>query len=77
MCVAGDYVFVVNLGGGPVTAVHAASAAVGGVMTPGPEVGYGSGLIDIPHGIHAVNLKTGEYAIFVEEDANGKVLIFR
>ena len=77
MCVAGDYVFVIALNTQLVTVFHAASAAVVGTMTPGPEVGSGMGWIDIPHGIHAVKLKTGEYAVFVEEDANGKVLIYR
>jgi len=77
MCHAGDYLFVVNLGRGPVFVIHAATASLVGIMAPGPEVGSGCGLIDIPHGIQAVKLPNGEYAVFVEEDGNGKVLIFR
>ena len=77
MCQAGEYLFVVNQGRGPVWVIHSLTSALVGIMTPGPEVGSGCGLIDIPHGIQAVKLKSGEYAVFVEEDGNGKVLIFR
>jgi hypothetical protein len=46
-------------------------------MQPGPEVGRASGWVDVPNGISAHRRKDGEYLVFVEEDARGKVLMYR
>jgi hypothetical protein len=46
-------------------------------MTPGPEVGKESGWVDIPDGIRAYKRTNGEYLVFVEEDAKGKIIVYR
>ena len=48
-----------------------------GVMSPGTEVGKASGWVDVPFGISAFKRENGEYLVFVEEDARGKVLMYR
>lgn len=48
-----------------------------GVIKPGPEVGRASGWVDVPFGISAYRRENGEYLIFVEEDARGKVMMYR
>jgi hypothetical protein len=48
-----------------------------GVINPGPEVGNTSGHIDVANAITAHRRDNGEYLVFVEEDARGKVLMYR
>jgi hypothetical protein len=48
-----------------------------GVIRPGAEVGRASGWVDVPNGISAAKRADGEYLVFVEEDARGKVLMYR
>ena len=76
-CTAGDAVFAVESRSAK---VHVHSAATGeklGEMTPGAEVGSESGWVDFPDAIRAFRRKTGEYIVFVEEDAKAKILIYR
>jgi hypothetical protein len=40
-------------------------------------VGRASGWVDVPNGISAAKRADGEYLVFVEEDARGKVLMYR
>jgi hypothetical protein len=40
-------------------------------------VGHTSGWVDVPNGISAYRRDDGEYLVFVEEDARGKVLMYR
>jgi hypothetical protein len=71
-----DYVFAVEVIG----AVHVFDRNTGaevGVINPGPEVGSTSGYIDVANAITAHRRENGEYLIFVEEDARGKVLMYR
>ncbi|MGF6656866.1 hypothetical protein OKW34_007456 [Paraburkholderia youngii] len=74
--VEGQYVFGVE----PVGAVHVWDKDSGkelGVIRPGPEVARASGWVDVPNGISATKRADGEYLVFVEEDARGKVLMYR
>ena len=74
--VEGQYVFAVE----PVGAVHVYDKDSGkevGVIRPGPEVGSTSGWVDVPNGISAYRRSDGEYLVFVEEDARGKVMMYR
>jgi hypothetical protein len=76
LTVEGQYVFAVE----PVGAVHVYDRDTGkevGVIRPGPEVGRASGWVDVPNGISASRRSNGEYLIFVEEDARGKVMMYR
>ncbi|WP_233830059.1 hypothetical protein [Paraburkholderia sp. ZP32-5] len=76
LTVEGQYVFGVEAVG----AVHVWDKDSGkelGVIRPGPEVGRASGWVDVPNGISAAKRSDGEYLIFVEEDARGKVLMYR
>ena len=46
-------------------------------MQPDAAVGKNSGWIDTPYGIRAVRRASGEYLVFVEEDLDAKVLLYR
>ncbi|GAA5238676.1 hypothetical protein BMMON2_14980 [Burkholderia mallei] len=72
----GRYLFGVE----PVGTVHVYDKDNGrelGVIKPGPEVGRASGWVDVPFGISAYRRENGEYLVFVEEDARGKVMMYR
>jgi len=76
LTIEGQYVFAVE----PVGAIHVYdrdSAREIGVIRPGPEVGRASGWVDVPNGISAYRRADGEYLVFVEEDARGKVMMYR
>lgn len=74
--VEGDYLFAVE----PSAIVHVFRKRDGsriGTISPGAEVGHASGWVDVPFGISAFQHPCGEYLVFVEEDARGKVLVYR
>ncbi len=48
-----------------------------GQITPGPEVGSAMGWVDLGQGVQAFRLSSGDYSIFVEEVAWGKILLYR
>jgi hypothetical protein len=76
LTVEGQYIFAVE----PVGAVHVFDKDSGkevGVIRPGAEVGNASGWVDVPNGVSANRRSNGEYLIFVEEDARGKVMMYR
>jgi hypothetical protein len=76
IAVEGKYIFAVE----PVGTVHVYDKDSGteiGVLKPGPEVGRASGFIDVSNGISAYRRSNGEYLVFVEEDARGKVMMYR
>ena len=76
LTVEGKYLFTVE----PVGLVHVYEKDTGrevGVIKPGPEVGGASGWVDVPNGISASRQADGEYLVFVEEDARGKVMMYR
>jgi len=74
--VEGQYVFAVQPTG-TVDVYDKDSGNELGTFGPGPEVGGTSGWVDVPFGITAHRLADGEYLVFVEEDARGKVLMYR
>ncbi len=77
MSVAGDYVFAVTFKTAEVYVYDAKTGTSAKKLKPGPEVAGESGWIDIPHGIRAFRRSNGEYLVFVEEDAKGKVIVYR
>ncbi len=48
-----------------------------GVMTPGANVGYTSGNVDVELGINATLQSNGEYDILLEDDARAKILMYQ
>lgn len=77
MSVAGDYVFAVTVKTAEVYVYQAKTGKLVHKLSPGVEVGKESGWVDIPYGIRAFRRKNGEYLVFVEENLNGKVLVYR
>jgi hypothetical protein len=76
LTVEGKYIFAVE----PAGVVHVYdkdSSKELGVLRPGPEVGRASGWVDVANGVSAARRSDGEYLIFVEEDARGKVTMYR
>lgn len=76
-CTAGELVFAVE---GQSAAVHVYDNANGrelGTLTPGPEVGGESGLVNLPDAVRAIRRLDGEYLVFVSEGAKGKVIVYR
>ncbi|TDV13999.1 hypothetical protein C7408_109169 [Paraburkholderia caballeronis] len=76
LTVEGQYLFVVEPAGN-VHVYDKDSAKEIGAFGPGAEVGHASGWVDVPFGISAHRMPNGEYLVFVEEDARGKVLMYR
>jgi hypothetical protein len=77
MSIAGDYVFTVTVKTAEVSVYKAATGKLVHKFSPGAEVGGESGWVDIPQGIRAFRRSNGEYLVFVEENLNGKVIIYR
>lgn len=83
MSVAGDYIFVVYSGFGTnsqesrIRVYRTSDGAYVTQIVPGPEVGSHSGAADIPYGIRAWKRSDAEYVIFVEEDNNAKIMMYR
>ena len=77
MSIAGDYVFAVTVKTAEVYVYKTATGELMKKMTPGAEVGKESGWVDIPYGIRAFRRANDEYLVFVEENWQGKVLIYQ
>ena len=77
MSIAGDYVFAVTVKTAEVYVYKAATGELVQKMSPGPEVGNKSGWVDIPYGIRAFRRANGQYLVFVEENWQGKVLVYQ
>ena len=78
MCVAGDFVFAAESRDPERVFVYDVRTGVlQGTMQPDAAVGKNSGWIDTPYGIRAVRRASGEYLVFVEEDLDAKVLLYR
>jgi hypothetical protein len=77
MSIAGDYVFVVGVKTARVYVYKTATGELVKKMSPGEEVGKESGWVDIPYGIRAFRRANNEYLVFVEENWQGKVLIYQ
>lgn len=48
-----------------------------GYLVPGPEVHHESGWIDIPYALNVFRRSNGERVLLAEEDAKGKILVYR
>jgi len=48
-----------------------------GYMTPNADVGNTSGWVDVPYGIQGVMLNGGEYVVYVEDDLEARILMYR
>ncbi|WP_416670493.1 hypothetical protein [Egbenema bharatensis] len=78
MSVSGDYLFIVESYSQDVYVFDINSGRRIGTLQPDPAiVGEELGLIDILQGIRAYQRSNGEYLIFVEEDRDGKVILYR
>ncbi|CAG4888383.1 NHL repeat-containing protein [Paraburkholderia gardini] len=75
--VEGDYIFAAETMTGIVRVYERATGRDAGRLVPGPEVGATSGWIDVSMPVTAHRLASGEYLVFVEEDAHGKVMMYR
>ena len=78
MSVAGNYLFIVESYSQNVYVYEVDSGQQVGMLQPDPAiVGEELGLVDILQGIRAYQRRNGEYLIFVEEDRDGKVIMYR
>ena len=73
----GNYVFVVEQVGGVIRVYDADKGTPVGEIRPGPEVGASSGIADVQMPMTVYRRSNGEYLVFVEEDARGKVMLYR
>jgi len=75
---AGDYLFAAEIRSPErVFVYNIRTGDFVGTMQPGAAVGKSSGWIDTPYGIRAIRRLNGEYEIFVEEDLDAKVILYR
>ena len=74
MSVAGEYLFVAYLKTAEVRIYEAATAKYVGTLWPGKDM---SGWLDIPYAVRAHRRASGEYLVFVEEDAKAKIIMYR
>ncbi len=77
MALAGNYVFATESRAAKVHVYDRNTGVEVGIISPGPEVGSQSGWVDVDNGINVKLRANGEYLIFVEEDANAKVMMYR
>ncbi|WP_144113636.1 hypothetical protein [Paraburkholderia sp. BCC1886] len=77
IAVAGAYVFAVETRSAIVHVYDREDGHEIGRLAPGKEVGSASGWTDVPAPMTAYRLASGEYLVLVEEDARGKVLMYR
>ena len=75
--VAGDLAFFVDCKEAKVFVHDKSTGQLLGAMKPGPEVSGESGWTDFRDSLRAVQLKSGDYLVFVEEDWKAKILVYR
>ena len=76
--VAGDYLFAGE--GREPCAIYVYNAKTGasvGKLQPDATVGSNSGWLDFPYAVRAFRRNNGEYLVFVEEDLDAKVILYR
>jgi len=76
-CIVGDYVFAVDSRYAHVYVLSTKDGSMVGYMKPNADVGGVSGWVDTPYGIEGVKLSSGEYVIYVEEDWDARILMYR
>ena len=78
LCIAGNYLFAAESRDPERVFVYdVRTGMLQGTMQPDERVGKSSGWVDTPYGIRAMRRASGEYLIFVEEDLDAKVLLYR
>ena len=80
MSIAGDYLFMVGVDTrAQVRVFDMRNGDFVGMLEPGEEVGGvdATGWIDMVDAIYAVKRENGEYLVFVEEDHNNKIILYR
>ncbi|WP_459904443.1 NHL repeat-containing protein [Caballeronia sp. HLA56] len=77
LATAGNYLFVAGLFTQKVYVYDARTGAHVGCMSPGANVGWASGYVDVELGISATLRANGEYDILVEDDARAKILMYQ
>jgi hypothetical protein len=75
--VAGDYVFTADQFDARVFVYEARTGDLVHTLTPSPEVGGRSGWVDMGYGLSAMRRANGEYAVLVEDDGFGKLMLYR
>jgi len=75
--VAGDLAFFVDCKQANVLVHDNHTGQWLGTMKPGPEVSGESGWTDFCDSLRAVQLKSGDYLVFVEEDWKAKTMVYR
>ena len=75
--VAGKRLFVGYLKDGEIKVFNTDDGKYLFSLLPGPEVNHLGGWIDAMYGVHAEQLKNGEYLVFAEEVLHEKVLMYR
>lgn len=76
MDIAGDRVFTVSSREAKVYVYDSDTGELINELSPGKEVHFETGWVDIPYGIRAYRRNNGEYLVFVEEDAKAKVIFY-
>lgn len=84
MDISGNKIFAVTStanantkGKADVNVYDARNGALVTTLSPGSEVYSETGWVDIPYGLRAYQRSNGEYAVFVEEDAKAKTIMYR
>lgn len=72
-----QYVFACDVNPAVVRCYKASDASLVQTLQPGAEVGSTQGWVDIPNGLKEFRRASGEYLVFLEEDAFAKVLMWR
>jgi hypothetical protein len=71
------YLFVAEFQGqGKVWIYNTETGATVGTLTPKSPAGY-QAWVDVPYGVRATRRTNGEYLVFLEDDAQAKVLLYR
>ena len=80
MTVAGEYVFVGNVGdsrNGIIYIYNAATGVAVGNLAPKMPVQHDVGWLDIPYAINAIKRSNGEYVVSLEDNYRGKNILYR
>lgn len=77
MATFGDYLFVAEFqGNGKVWVYHTGTGALLGHLTPNGQANH-QAWVDVPYGVRAARRADGEILVFLEDDAQAKVLLYR
>ncbi len=72
-----DYVFTCEFASSKVAVYDIHTGQHQFDLTPGPEVGYNCGWNETPRGMQAFKRSDGQYLVFVSEESEAKVIMYR